>query len=116
MISQFQIYYQETAEQHRGSKSIFTASTLHKHTETEKKRDCLCRLNYKFQDCYYLIPSKRPSEWIENREIREKIDKKLENETLQRTWERVQKEKEKKSEHHELNSFYTASYTESDTW
>ena len=38
---------------------------------------CICGGKHKFKACYYLVPELRPEGWVENKDVRKKVDKKL---------------------------------------
>lgn len=49
-------------------------------SESKKPRDlCMCGVKHRFEDCPYLIPTKRPKGWTADPEIQTTIDEKVKN-------------------------------------
>jgi hypothetical protein len=57
-----------------------------------KKKECLCGRMHRFKQCYYIIPSQRPSNWQPNEKVQKEVNEKIEkNEKLKSIIERMHK-------------------------
>ena len=63
--------------------AAFTSATLQGRTASH--RPCLCGQDHRFEDCYYLITTKRPVDWKSDPKVQAKIDQALERSDKLRT-------------------------------
>jgi len=62
----------------------------------QNAKTCLCGKNHRFRDCWYLIKSKRPSNWTPNQRIEREINDKINRSAkLKVTIDRILQEQEK---------------------
>ena len=83
LIEDFRNHYQQTiTARPSGSSGAFTTATLNGTDQNDNKPSpdaklCLCGGKHRFNKCYYITPSTRPSRWKGKPEIFEQINKKI---------------------------------------
>jgi hypothetical protein len=93
LVAEFRSYYksEQLAPKPRGRHGAFAAGehvsdedavqpTLQgkdKDGEEKKKKACLCGSKHAWGKCYYIVEEARPSDWTPNKDVMEKVNKKI---------------------------------------